>query len=80
MMQCYFTESLNREQMVETVPCETIVWDDPIKVIKQGRNIFDEKGYKSGYVKNHRGELTMAYVWSNRKQDVCAQSWDMEQR
>ena len=76
MMQCYFTEALTREQMLETVPCKTIHWDDPVKVIKLGRAIFAEKGYKSGYTKNHRDEMGLAYIWSERRQDVCAQSWD----
>jgi len=76
MMQCYFTDALTREQMLETVPCKTIQWDDPVKVIKKGRGIFEEHGYKSGYTKNHRDEFGMAYIWSERRQDVCAQAWD----
>ena len=76
MMQCYFTDSLTREQMLETVPCKTVHWDCPIKVIRLGRRIFDEHGYKSGYTKDDNDRMCIAYVWSNRKQDVCAQAWD----
>ncbi len=76
MMQCYFTEALTREQMLETVPCKTVHWDNPIKVIKKGRGIFAEHGSKSGYTKNENDKMCLAYVWSERRQDVCAQSWD----